>query len=526
MRRKIPCLWLLFLGLTAWASNAATYLVRADGTGDFPTIQEALAAAGSGDTILLANGTFTGPGNRNLDYLAKTLVVRSESGDPSTCVIDCQGAGRGFTFVSVQSPQAKLIGVTVTGGIGDGAGIYCEHSNPTIENCVLRNNGSPDRGGGIHCRLNSFPTVRDCVITDNQANSGAGLWCYDSGADVTNTIISNNTALAVGGGGVFMNVRAVVSLTGCEISGNTAPNTGGGIYCGGAFTMESDLTIVDCEISGNEGPFGGGLFINTSNVTVENTVFSGNLSPASDGGAVYCATSSPTFTRCTITGNHAENNGGAVGTYSANPTFNRSILWGNCADQLGDEVHLQDTSSGAVFLCSLVSTVGIEGPGDLFLDGNTIDEDPVFCAPEPCTMAPTIEGAYTLDVSSPAAAENSPVCGLIGALDVGCGVSSVGDLATSLPSDGIRVIPNPMEGSARVSIIAGQGTDSDYRIDLFDIGGRVVRSWHGGLTAGTTGEVTWDGTDGEGQRLPSGSYYFRARVADQLSDGQVVLLRR
>lgn len=168
----IPVRWLLLalVSLSSHAVQATSLWIHPDGTGDYPTIQEALTAAANGDTVLLADGTFTGPGNRNLNYLAKTLVVRSESGDPSTCTIDCDGAARGFTFVSVQSPQAKLIGVTVTGGVGDGAAIYCEHSNPTIEGCVLQNNGSPDRGGGIHCRLSSFPTVLDCVITDNEAN--------------------------------------------------------------------------------------------------------------------------------------------------------------------------------------------------------------------------------------------------------------------------------------------------------------------------------------------------------------------
>jgi hypothetical protein len=84
---------LLTLGLaTLSGAGATTYLVRPDGTGDFPTIQAAVAASASGDVIELANGTFTGPGNRDVDYLSKLVTIRSQSGNPEACVIDCQGS--------------------------------------------------------------------------------------------------------------------------------------------------------------------------------------------------------------------------------------------------------------------------------------------------------------------------------------------------------------------------------------------------------------------------------------------------
>ena len=87
-----------------WASGtarAADYLVHPDGTGDFPTIQAALDAAGQGDVIELADGTFTGDGNRDIDYLGKAITVRSENG-PENCIIDLGGSPAephwGFVF--------------------------------------------------------------------------------------------------------------------------------------------------------------------------------------------------------------------------------------------------------------------------------------------------------------------------------------------------------------------------------------------------------------------------------------------
>ena len=106
--------------LSPAAVSAATYIVRPDGTGDFPKIQEAIAAAAPGDTILLVDGTFTGDGNRDLDYLGKAITVQSQSGDPESCVIDCEGTWerphRGFGFHSGETAASVLRGVAIANG--------------------------------------------------------------------------------------------------------------------------------------------------------------------------------------------------------------------------------------------------------------------------------------------------------------------------------------------------------------------------------------------------------------------------
>ena len=79
----------MILGLVA-AATATIYVVNPEGTGDFPTIQEALDACIDGDIIELTDGTFTGDGNRDIDYLGKAITVRSQSGDPEMCTIDCE----------------------------------------------------------------------------------------------------------------------------------------------------------------------------------------------------------------------------------------------------------------------------------------------------------------------------------------------------------------------------------------------------------------------------------------------------
>ncbi len=71
------------------------YVLRADGSGDFATIQEAIDASLAGHVVELEDGVFRGEGNINLDLRGKGITIRSRSGDPVACVIDCEGGHGG-----------------------------------------------------------------------------------------------------------------------------------------------------------------------------------------------------------------------------------------------------------------------------------------------------------------------------------------------------------------------------------------------------------------------------------------------
>ena len=92
------------VGQTIWYVDAANCPGPGDGSAGNPfcEIQAAINAAAPSatppDEIVVADGTYTVAGNKNLDFGGKIIKLRSASGDPAACIIDCQGDGRGFYF--------------------------------------------------------------------------------------------------------------------------------------------------------------------------------------------------------------------------------------------------------------------------------------------------------------------------------------------------------------------------------------------------------------------------------------------
>jgi hypothetical protein len=145
-----PCapaiLFLAVLLPFATPSWATVYTVLPDRTGNFPTIQAGVDAIVDGDVLELGSGTFSGAGNRDVDYPGKAITIRSPSGNPMTCIIDCAATDvdprRAFHFHSGEPDGTALAGVTITRGwMSDevlGGGICCENgSSPVLANCIL-----------------------------------------------------------------------------------------------------------------------------------------------------------------------------------------------------------------------------------------------------------------------------------------------------------------------------------------------------------------------------------------------------
>lgn len=173
-------IWVAVLALHASTASADSILtIHANGTGAYPTIQAAIDAAAPGTIIELADGIYRGSGNRDLDFRGKPITVRSESGDPEACIIDCGGSEAephmGLYFHSNEGEESILAGVTIRNGYAQlGGGIRCQNSAPTISNCILTENYAITTGGGICLHETSNATIEHCRFLDNTAGTTGG----------------------------------------------------------------------------------------------------------------------------------------------------------------------------------------------------------------------------------------------------------------------------------------------------------------------------------------------------------------
>jgi parallel beta-helix repeat protein len=217
---------------------------------EYDTIQSAIDAALNGDTVLVADGIYTGPGNRDIDFKGKAITVKSENG-PEGCIIDCDATyednHRGFYFRNRESLNSVLEGFTITNAYvvvmcEGGAAIYIDGSSPTINKCIVVNNYVElmpaslcfCQGGGIYMKGQSSPLFTNCVISDNSVGDwgwGGGIYCESSNITIHNCLISNNTAFGYegAGGGICCDSSSVLTVTNCTIAGNLADMYGGGI---------------------------------------------------------------------------------------------------------------------------------------------------------------------------------------------------------------------------------------------------------------------------------------------------------
>ena len=244
------------LALPATASQ--TWVVSPGGP---LTIQNALIQAADGDEILLTAGTFSGQGNRGIDFMGRKVWVHSIDG-PSACIIDAEGQDRLFSFTGGEDASSVLEGVTLTNGHNgfEGGAIYLSNASPAIRNCHISGNsvgGFPCRGAGVFC-AGSLPTFENSFISDNSGGDthygadGGGLYADEASSpflqDCTisaNTVTGGVSGYTGLGGGIYCYAGVLV---GCTVSGNSSYGVaglrGGGIYCGPA-------TVANCVVSGN-----------------------------------------------------------------------------------------------------------------------------------------------------------------------------------------------------------------------------------------------------------------------------------
>jgi len=230
--------------------EAGSIIVDPEGGGDYLTIQDAIDAAAEDDLIELVSAVFRGPGNRNLNYHGKAITIQALSGDPTSCVIDCEYVQRGFNFVSGEGRNSVLQNVTIKHGLATdsrGAGVYCVGSAPTLNNVLFVDNqvAGAGLGAGIAAVDGSAPELHYCIFSGNESDHhAADVHLFDSTVLLDHCTLYGGSALD--GGVIFVDDGGVAALRNTIVAFSQA---GQAVECNGS----GEAVLDCCDVYGNAG---------------------------------------------------------------------------------------------------------------------------------------------------------------------------------------------------------------------------------------------------------------------------------
>ena len=421
---------LLFLFVSFQSALGGTIYVDASATGAnngsswenaYIYLQNALAAATSGDQIWVAKGTYKPdrgngitPGDRNATFQLKNGVSiyggfptgggTWESRDPNLYQTILTGdlAGNdlpGFVNNSENSYHVIAWGVDF---VVDGCFIVGGNANGA--------DGSRNSGGGVWVGGNCV--FRNCTIQENSSSyDGGGVYAGGANCVFSNCIISKNrTTVYSGNASALVSYDGVCTLVDCTVAGNDTQGTS-------TIFTNSSLFLVNCILKSNihrssilySSVIGGGLFstITVNNCTIINNIGCGfqcswnatlniyNTIIARNSGAGVYLGGNWKIGNCTI----ADNALGGIDWSTSHgqpvPSIKNCILWGNNNDLdncvatyscIGDSdsgignIHLpplfQNPSLGDYHLVADSPCINMGDTGQYYLGQTDIDGEP------------------------------------------------------------------------------------------------------------------------------------------------------
>jgi len=226
----------------------------------------------NGKAIRLASGD--GPEATIINGTGHCHVVQCVSGEGPGTVLE------GFTITGGKADKLAYLGdrgagmlnvgssPTITNCIfsgnttREGGGMCNQDSSPTITDCTFTGNGTPvssssSRGAGM-LNLNSSPKVTNCTFRRNSARSGGAMYNYRSSVTMTNCSFSRNKATGLGGA-ICNVVDSRLTVVNCSFSDNEATRGRGllkrneAMGGGGIFNdIRSYAEVANCILWGNK----------------------------------------------------------------------------------------------------------------------------------------------------------------------------------------------------------------------------------------------------------------------------------
>lgn len=267
---------------------------------DHPTIQAAIDAAMSGETVAVAPGFW----DERLWIRDKSITLRGVAGADRTTLSGTGSPGAVVSIDGALSAGTRIEGFTISGGHGDdghgvyvrgadvalrdarlernaSSGIFNDGGQVTLFGCTIESNMSPVSGGGVRA-MRGDTTLVNCTVARNSAGTfGGGIFAEDGRIQVLDCrILANRTTSGAWGGGMWAE-RADVFASGSSFTGNSSIESGGAAYLRGG-----TANLYRCDFSGNTSQMAYGLFSEGAHVRLHDSTLCGIVGDAVAGDMV------------------------------------------------------------------------------------------------------------------------------------------------------------------------------------------------------------------------------------------------